>query len=1054
MIEIYIDNELVDVGKTNISLQKEFSDEVENIPTDVEYSYTITLPATERNKKIFGFVETFDVANKFKRLYNAELYVDEQLIMSGKFKMTSIESDSYKGNIYIPKKKTVSDILGDRNLTDIVPHYKMMNGLADYDKLNNWVCQLTTDPSRNPDTEGKDASKWNTEGVKDNHIIFPYVLYGLPLNNPETIPSDTSIYTQDLQLDKHAITEDSVFPAFNVLSVIKDIFKSEGYNVTGNIFENGVMGKYFSSLYQTMQYNYDDYVNKKEVPFYLDLDGKYTNFYNNGVYTEISPTLQIADLWDEQEYTIGDKYTQEVGGNFKYGVDNPFSCSVVHNNLFVRSDEKKMFVKSSSDENKGIIIIPKSGWYKINLYGEMDYPYKGTSWWSEDNKVTVGGCTDEADNTDLTEQPFEFQLKKGLPAESPKLYSFNSFIPCIPNDYSENKSALFNCDDTLIRWGENNGQRRYAKNGKTALIKDYSNFPTTDFVCGVRLGGAWFSATWGKAHKGCVQRANRWFTKGAGLALPDVTKPIKTVQFSDEALCKKWDEDKDVNVDGKYFKISEGTNFYDYGDKTAQVLVRNDSYSNFEGYNQMNENGWDTTSDYGKVTYAGADNSTAQTVTKYHGQWDVNTCVWLEKGETLYLEALMPYHTRAEYEGGGGIFGGSSKWSNRIEWINVTNVNYHLKIGFQNSNKDWKPKQGDGIKDWYTTSEHKLTNVNQFLPNMKCNDYLEKFLKTFNLQLTMIDPKTFSIDLIGNGKTSINVIDIDKICDYTQAEFKPLKTESVKEYKWKIDTSETGYAQGNQSPYKGDGWNAEDDPWFESGYTGEGIITNEANTSGTIKKIEAPWSYSWYKTIHFLHPYYSALNPEYFDVNVIADKDLWKDGMTFNFAADEKPQTTKTMRLFMLAKDTFQGSGANYNYNYKYISFCYDSLDEWKVTEWSSTVSRVDKVCNLLLTNNFLLTPVGDEGDSITIDIDYRIMKGWKDSLFRKHNGLLDIFFNTNISGGYDIEVPIKLTNQQYANTKAGTLFKLNDGLYKVKSIEGHDVLLEDDSTLTLTTLK
>ena len=63
-------------------------------------------------------------------------------------------------------------------------------------------------------------------------------------------------------------------------------------------------------------------------------------------------------------------------------------------------------------------------------------------------------------------------------------------------------------------------------------------------------------------------------------------------------------------------------------------------------------------------------------------------------------------------------------------------------------------------------------------------------------------------------------------------------------------------------------------------------------------------------------------------------------------------------------------------------------------------------------------------------------------------------FFNEKINGGYDIEVPVKLTNQQYADVKQGTLFKLNDGLYKVKSIEGHDVNMEDDSTLTITTLE
>ena len=70
------------------------------------------------------------------------------------------------------------------------------------------------------------------------------------------------------------------------------------------------------------------------------------------------------------------------------------------------------------------------------------------------------------------------------------------------------------------------------------------------------------------------------------------------------------------------------------------------------------------------------------------------------------------------------------------------------------------------------------------------------------------------------------------------------------------------------------------------------------------------------------------------------------------------------------------------------------------------------------------------------------------------NQSLMDVFFSRNVKGGYDIEVPIKLSNEDYQKTKQGTLYKLHDGLYRVKSIEGHDVNKKNDSTLTLTTLK
>ncbi len=77
-IQLYVEKQLWDVDKKSIfSLQKEFSDETELIVKEIEYSYTLSIPTSQRNRKIFGFKDTFDVPNKFSRIYDAELYVNE-----------------------------------------------------------------------------------------------------------------------------------------------------------------------------------------------------------------------------------------------------------------------------------------------------------------------------------------------------------------------------------------------------------------------------------------------------------------------------------------------------------------------------------------------------------------------------------------------------------------------------------------------------------------------------------------------------------------------------------------------------------------------------------------------------------------------------------------------------------------------------------------------------------------------------------------------------------------------------------------------------------------
>ena len=146
------------------------------------------------------------------------------------------------------------------------------------------------------------------------------------------------------------------------------------------------------------------------------------------------------------------------------------------------------------------------------------------------------------------------------------------------------------------------------------------------------------------------------------------------------------------------------------------------------------------------------------------------------------------------------------------------------------------------------------------------------------------------------------------------------------------------------------------------------------------------------------------------------------------------------MRLFTLKKNPEMKDRM-----YSYISFKYKE----KTNDYGN---KIDQVCNLVLPSNFYET-INIDNTVHRIHLDYDIMNNKYDGK-SYNNGLMDIFFNKNVQGGYDIEIPIKLSNTDYANTKIGTLFKLNDGLYRVKSIEGHDVNKKYYATLTLTTLK
>ncbi len=1007
-IQLYIENQLCDFdSKTYLSLQKEFEDETELIVKEIEYSYQISIPTSSRNKQIFGYIDDFDVPNKFGRVYDAELYVDEILILKGKLKLTEIDSEYFKGNLYNPASKTVSDILGDRQLNEIQEHLKPMNNLMDYTKTNNYVMGMSDNLI---DVE-----------YRDNHVCYPYILYGLPMNVAEdAIQDNLDHYTQNLEYGKHTIGLTNVFPSYNVCSLLKDMFATEGYNVQGNIFGD----EKFKDLYQTFQYDYSKYLNERESPYYVEFDVDYSNSKNFN-YTfpnysaDISTTLQTCTLWSENGYYGNND--QYFDGSYRGGVDCPLQAGDNFTKVKVYKNDQHMLTRGG--EYGGYAVrIPKSGWYRIHCSGQMKYTLERSSTnfmdetrglkniYENDNTEAVGGMFDEADNTSLEQQPFEFQIKKGNPFDSPQLYSFNSGIPCMPTHYSQNNTVYSFDGYSGVKCGGADNQTYYGKNGYATLIKEYSDKPISDFVAGARLGGALFSKVYDAEYYGYFQAANRFALMGELLALPRVDRNLTFETYNNQ----------------KYFQMSRDytCSDFEYSKDTAQVLVRDDSYSEFQGYNKVNfETGaWDTTSNYGSRTYPFEDQGTTftrNTATAYDnksGGWIINTVVWFEEGDNVNFEVIMPLHHAGTYTCC------HSEWVRRQDYINATSLNFLFKMGFISSEKTWYPNSSAPIPTFEHLSTEKITNVNQFLPTTKCNDWLNKFLQTFNLRLTMPNKNTFSIDYATQNNIMGNIISIDGLANIKDAEFKVLDLPSTRQLEWKIDKNEAGYYWGNQSPYK-----TETNPWDESGYTGGISITNESNTSGSIVKNESQWSYNWYKDIKFINGL--GLSVSGAPISVISEKNAWDSETTYLNVQGDNPKTTATSRLFFLRRnvDTQMCD---------FIQFKYDELD------------GQDLVARLIIPSNSLVTKQANNSKREYI-LDYNILKNQHKSV----KTITDIFFNLHVQTGYQVDVPIKLTNDLYNRINAGTLILFNDGLYKVKSIEGHDVTEHDDATLSLLTL-
>lgn len=973
MIQLYVNGKLCDVDEdTSIKLEKDFNNKSEHVIDKAEYSFELDLPITKRNREIFGGIDIFDAPNKFSQVYDAILNVDEINIIVGKFMIDEIDDEHYSGNIYVPSSKSLKDVLGDKKMKDIKPAW--------YD-ISTW-----------------DKIKTIQENFMYNRgradVVFPYILYKLPYTNTS---STYPITTQDLSASGNTFTMNNIFPAYRVLGVIRDIFEGEGYKIQGNIFE---MDK-FKELFQTFSLDAKTFNEEKVIPYHLafSLDYNLRNADNT------SSTAQIVELFDEPMMS--------------WGIDAPL---LSENTTITEEDDPYNMLIKGDTSNARSLVVPKSGWYYIQISGRMEMPVN-SGYWSQDERINVCGRNSDADRTNLMNNIMEFQVKKtSTPLSSPRLYSFNCSTPINPTILSDSNlkyNETWGQDFLDVHYGRHSivlsydeSRLKFPKNQKTALVKDFSNDDTSEFVCGAR---------WGCQFSGKELSDNR---------IPDRrSEEMVYTCLPDPRYAQMERYVDDGNVDHMFMTLYSTQGLFkddsdryrrDYGSQTAQILVRDDSKSYFEGYNlyKPNQEGsggtWDTTTCYDKREYTYISPSEARVHSSgFGGGMILHTCVWLEEGDNISIELMMPYH---DYRDDCG-------WLENCDWkhrwragVCNTHLNTSFNMDLVSTNKKWN---AENILDWIHYGRIQLTNMNQFLGDGKVNDYIENFLTTFNLKLSKVDEKTYSIDtMMADMDVVSNIVDIDKYAHVNDAKFKRIDTSNTK-LEWTISTDEEGYAHGNntkENKTKRD----------ESGYT----ASKTFNVGSTTKedKIKSNYSYTWMKDIDFVNGDI-AFTEGRKEVPVISDASIWES--TFLGAQDEDYATDKTPRYIYMSKDPDSGL-------YEYFNIVGKQNDS-QLTEVKAP---------LLFCKNYI-TYKNEFGELETFRLDYD--NTWST---KTDKTITDKFYSINSTQQYEIELGVKLPNDVYNKITTNSLVKFNDGLYRVMGIEGHDIEMEDEATLKLITLK
>jgi len=820
-VELYINNRQVELDdQFNVSLDKEFYDAVNLTTKEVSYSYSINIPTTQHNREIFDYVDIEETPNKFGQVYQTQLYVNSTLILDGNYVNEEIDGDYYTGNLYVPSQKNLKDIFGELDMVNIISHELYISRWNDIKEIN-----------------------WNmTNSNTDKHICFPFILYNIPYNSDAV--SDK--YTQYASYEDGANWDlDYMIPAFNITSVIKDIFKTFNMNVDGNIFND----EKFNKLYMTYSGEYDKFKNAKIVPYNCQLNMNYMVRRNEN---NDSTIIQVNGL-DTLRFLAGD-------------------ISVSENTTVTGiQDDYNMIVKSTT-KTTGQIKVPKSGWYRISASGNYQMDGSRNNIWNQNGRWSVSGAYSSYDNSsDATHRPVEIQIIRGKSAAvtAPKPIGVYGFAPSQPNtDAGQGQSwSALNGRGVEIQYPQ--GATRFPKNNNTLLISDgTADTPTDDFICGAHFGH------YGIERGGKSGESNK---RGAFLYNnPDPTKTNASIQAS-----------------SSWYQMPDNPENYTYDYKQANVLVRRSgkdvrAFSNCQAYNELNiytpsgddqENwikSWNTSTNYNQISYNGLSDSTATTTGVRDGNFKCETVIWLNAGEYIDTFLICPLHNHGRWRGGF-----KRTYDRRGDTMPQTSVNVSIKMAIINSDPDWNYTK-ETIPSFAELSQNRKSNVNKMLPDIKVNDFLNGFVDTFNLKLSRLNSNSYSIDVTNENDTIGEIIDIEPYTDISRNRYTRIDLPSEYQFIFTVEHEEEGYTQLGTNNLK------------PEQYTGEGVYVNPASTNGSIIKKESIFSYCWYKDILFKAYNIEVLTP----TPIISNNEVWDAGTTYAEAFEKGLYTDYSPRLF------------------------------------------------------------------------------------------------------------------------------------------------------------
>lgn len=253
---------------------------------------------------------------------------------------------------------------------------------------------------------------------------------------------------------------------------------------------------------------------------------------------------------------------------------------------------------------------------------------------------------------------------------------------------------------------------------------------------------------------------------------------------------------------------------------------------------------------------------------QWNAETDASAVIWLEAGELLTV-ASASSEGRYRRSGQHATYG---MIRHRIDW--------ELSVQPFRVDKEWLQVDlagnGTGAMDWDDPVNFDVNSIDLIgfmSADVKTNDFVENFIKAFNLRLSQIDGSTFALDVKQQRRNvSALSIDIDGAASVRDRTNAPLGLPERYRIGYTVDTDEQGFA--------------------ETGDTGGGEFLTGVPDGATVEQIST-FSMNWFKDIAKIEG--GASIP--LRLPVVSKADVWAASMPYPDAMDKR-QTDLAYRFW------------------------------------------------------------------------------------------------------------------------------------------------------------